>query len=190
AFDPASADRAFDALGWRRAADGMRTKGGQRLQIVFAVFPEGDTAVRTAELAQQMLAARGIDVIIKKVTLAHFYLPAAVGGLLMSGAYDVAYVVWRAGEDPDDSDLVSCGGASNYAGYCSAAVDELERRALSTADTAARRHFYGEIQRALASDVPYLFIYAPTYGYAIRDALRGFAPTPFSPTAGAWSWQR
>jgi len=189
AFDPSAADRSLDELGWRRAADGTRTKDGQRLQIVFAVFPEGDTAVRTAELVQQMLAARGVDVIIKKVTLAHFYLPASAGGLLMSGAYDIAYVVWRGGEDPDDSDLVTCNAPSNYAGYCSSSVDALERSALTATDIAQRRSLYASIQMGLARDVPYLFVYAPTYGFAVRSGMREFAPTPFSPTASAWSWR-
>jgi peptide/nickel transport system substrate-binding protein len=189
-YDPPAADRALDALGWKRQADGVRAKDGQRLEIVFAVFPEGDTAVRTAVYVQQMLAARGVDVTIKKVTLAHFYLPASLGGLLMSGKYDVAYFAWRTGEDPDDSDLVTCSGASNYAGYCDAALDALELQALSTPDQSRRRALYSEIQQTLARRIPYLYLYAPTYGYAVENKLRGFEPTPFSPTSNAWHWQR
>ncbi|MBV8282834.1 MAG: hypothetical protein JO347_12350, partial [Candidatus Eremiobacteraeota bacterium] len=190
AYDPAAADRAFDTIGWRRGADGVRALNGSRLQIVLAVFPEGDTAVRTVELVQQMLAARGIDAVIKKVTLAHFYLPASSGGLLMSGNYDLAYMVWRSGEDPDDSDLVMCGALSNYAGYCNPAVDALENDALSSVDETERRKAYVAIQRLLAHDAPYLFLYAPTYGYAARSDLRGFTPTPFSPTSASYDWQR
>jgi peptide/nickel transport system substrate-binding protein len=190
AYDTTAADRDFDALGWRRGPDGMRRKNGRPLSIVFAVFPEGDTAVRTAEYVQQMLAARGIEVTIKRVTLAHFYLPASAGGLLMSGKFDLAYFAWRSGEDPDDSDVVTCSGASNYAGYCSAEVDALERSALSTPDQAKRRGLYSKIQRALAHDIPYLYLYAPTYGYAVHSSVSSFAPSPFSPTSSAWQWRR
>ena len=189
-YDPHTADRALDALGWRRGSDGVRRRDGHTLAIVFAVFPEGDTAVRTAEYVQQMLAARGMEVTIKRVTLAHFYLPASAGGLLMSGKYDLAYFAWRSGEDPDDSDVVTCAGASNYAGYCSAEVDALERAALGTPDQAQRRVRYSKIQRALARDIPYLYLYAPTYGYAVNLAVSGFVPTPFSPTSNAWQWRR
>jgi peptide/nickel transport system substrate-binding protein len=189
-YDPTAADRALDMLGWKRQADGVRAKDGRRLEIVFAVFPEGDTAVRTAVYVQQMLAARGIDVTIKKVTLAQFYLPAALGGLLMSGKYDVAYFAWRTGEDPDDSDLVTCSGVSNYAGYCSSTLDALELRALATPDQSRRRALYSQIQQTLARDIPYLYLYAPTYGYAVENQLHGFEPTPFSPTSDSWRWQR
>lgn len=190
AYDPAAADTALDALGYARGPDGMRTRGGRPLEVGFAVFPEGDTAVRTAEYVQAMLHARGIAVTIKKVTLAHFYLPKSVGGLLMSGKYDMAYFAWRAGEDPDDSDIVTCAGPQNYAGYCDPALDRLENLALTRTDRRERRALYSRIQRQLAADIPYVFLYAPRYGYARVKNLRGFAPTPFSPTWNAWQWYK
>jgi peptide/nickel transport system substrate-binding protein len=190
AYDPAAADAALDALGYARGPDGMRARGGRPLEIGFAVFPEGDTAVRTAEYVQAMLHARGIAVVIKKVTLAHFYLPKAVGGLLMSGKYDMAYFAWRAGEDPDDSDIVTCAGPQNYAGYCDPALDRLENLALTRTDRRERQALYSRIQRQLAADIPYVFLYAPRYGYARVNNLRGFAPTPFSPTWNAWQWYK
>jgi peptide/nickel transport system substrate-binding protein len=190
AFDASAADHAFDALGWRRGARGMRERSGRPLEITFVVFPEGETAVRTAVFVQQMLAARGIAVNIKRVTLARFYLPKVAGGVLLSGDFDLAYVAWRAGEDPDDSDFVTCAGVSNYAGYCDAQVDALEARALTTPAHAERTRLYGQVQGILARDVPYAYLYAPTYGYGVRDGIDGFAPTPFSPTSGAWHWRR
>src|ERR1700674_469465 len=190
AYDPAAADAALDALGYARGPDGMRARGGRPLEIGIAVFPEGDTAVRTAEYVQAMLHARGIAVTIKKVTLAHFYLPKSVGGLLMSGKFDMAYFAWRAGEDPDDSDIVTCAGPQNYAGYCDPALDRLENLALTRTDRRERQALYSRVQRQLASEVPYVFLYAPRYGYARVKNLRGFAPTPFSPTWNAWQWYK
>jgi peptide/nickel transport system substrate-binding protein len=188
AFAPAAADAALDALGWRRGPDGIRRKGGAPLSIVFATFPEGDTAVRTSVFVQELLRERGIDVTIKKVTVAQFYLPKTEGGLLMSGNFDLAYLAWRTGEDPDDSDLVTCGGSANFSGYCNPSIDELESRALATPDRSRRKDLYEAVQRQVAADLPYLFLYAPTYGFAVRDSLRGLTPTPFSPTWNAYEW--
>ncbi|MBC5823293.1 MAG: peptide ABC transporter substrate-binding protein [Candidatus Eremiobacteraeota bacterium] len=187
-YDPAAADRSLDALGWPRARDGMRRKQGRALNVVFVTFPEGDTAVRTAEYVQQMLRERGIAVSVKKVTVTQFYLPRSEHGLLMSGGFDMAYIAWRTGEDPDDSDVVTCRGPANYAGYCSPSVDALERRAVTTDDRGARRALYFRIQRALATDVPYDYLYAPRYSFAARDGLRGFDPSPLSPTWNAYAW--
>jgi peptide/nickel transport system substrate-binding protein len=190
AFDVATADGALDTLGWLRGPDGMRRKNGASLILEFVTFPEGDTAVRTAEYVQAMLRDSGIIVDVKKISIAQFYLPRTEGGLLLSGKYDMAYIAWRTGADPDDSNIVTCAGVSNYAGFCSARVDELERRALAATTQAARKALYSEIQRALAQDVPYDFLYAPEYGFAVRPAMTGLRPSPFSPTWNAWEWTK
>jgi len=187
-FAPAAADAALDALGWRRGPDGVRQKDGKPLSIVFATFPEGDTAVRTSIMVQAMLRTRGIDVTVKKVTVAQFYLPKSQHGLLLSGDYDLAYLAWRSGEDPDDSDLVTCHGIANFAGLCDPVIDALETKALSTSDQAQRASLYEYVQRRMARDLPYLFLYAPTYGFAVRDDVSGVRPTPFSPTWNAADW--
>jgi peptide/nickel transport system substrate-binding protein len=187
-FDPAQADRELDALGWRRGRDGVRRREGRVLALTFTTFPEGDTAVRTAEYVQQMLQDRGVSVAVKKVTLAQFYLPASAGGLLLSGRFDMAYMAWRTGVDPDDSDIVSCRGVANYAGFCDPQLDSLESYALMRQDVGSRRSAYLAIQRKLAIDVPYDFLYAPRYGFAVQDDLHGFHPTPYSPTWNAREW--
>lgn len=188
-YDPAAADAALDEIGYRRDHDGLRARDGRPLVVTFATFPEGDTAVRTAEYVQQMLRARGIAVSVKKISIAQFYLPKSEGGLLMSGKFDMAYFAWRSGEDPDDSDVVTCGGPSNYAGYCNPALDRLEEQALGAQSHGRRKALYSRIQRLLAADVPYDFLYAPTYGFAVADTLSGFAPTPYSPTWNAYAWK-
>lgn len=187
-FDPTAADTVLDSLGWKRGADGMRRKDGRPLSVVFATFPEGDTAVRTSIMVQAMLRQRGIDVSVKKVTVAQFYLPKSQGGLLLSGNYDLAYLAWRSGEDPDDSDLVTCKGISNFAGFCDQVIDADETKALATPDRTKRTAYYHDVQERMARDLPYLFLYAPTYGFAVRDDMSGLHPTPFSPTWNAADW--
>ena len=190
AFDAPGADRALDALGWRRGRDGVRRRAGVPLAFTFTTFPEGDTAVRTAEYVQQMLRERGIDIAVKKITLAEFYLPASAGGLLLSGRFDLAYMTWRTGVDPDDSDIVTCRGVANYAGFCDTELDRLESNARNDQDMIARRAVYVAIQRKLASDIPYDFLYAPRYSFAVQNNVRGFAPTPYSPTWNAREWSK
>lgn len=190
AFDVAAAGHALDTLGWLRGPDGVRRKNGALLSLEFVTFPEGDTAVRTAEYVQAMLRDSGIVVDVKKISIAQFYLPRTEGGLLLSGEYDMAYIAWRTGADPDDSNIMTCAGVSNYAGFCSARVDELEGRALTETTQAARKELYSKIQRALAQDVPYDFLYAPEYGFAAQPAMTGLRPSPFSPTWNAWEWSK
>ena len=189
AYDPAAASRLLEEAGWHREAGGIRMKGGKRLALTYVQFPESTTGVRAATAIQLDLRAVGVDVQIKSVSNAQLFLPKSEGGLLAKGDFDLAYVPWPMGADPDDSVLLACNGPSNYMRYCDRRVDALERHALSTYDRTLRRRDYARIQAIAARDVPIIYLFNPTYVYAYRDRLRNFAPSGFSPTWNAWRWE-
>jgi len=188
-YDPAHAARLLAAAGWHRGTGGIREKNGKRLELTYVQFPESTTGVRAAALIQQDLRAVGIDLRIKSVSNAQLFLPKSEGGLLASGDFDLAYVPWPMGADPDDSFLLSCHGPSNYMRYCDPAVDRLEREALTQTERQARTRAYAAIQRIVARDVPVIYLFNPTYIYAYRSRLHGFDPSGFSPTWNAWQWE-
>jgi len=189
AYDPQAADRAFDAAGWPRGADGMRRRGGTPLTLTYVQFPESATGVRVATAVQAELRARGVAVAIKSISNAQLFLPAREGGLLARGAFDLAYVPWSVGVDPDDRALYACAGAQNYMRWCDPRVDALEREAVRTNDRAARAAAYRAIDRLVAREVPVLWLFNPRYLYAVRADLHGFAPSPLAATAAAGGWR-
>ncbi len=180
--------RAFDAAGWRRGADGLRTKNGKRIALVSVQFPVSQTGVRVAAFVERALRVRGIDVTIKSVSNAQLFLPASQGGVLASGAFDLAYVPWPMGADPDDSALLGCGGPQNIMHWCDPAVDALQQRALVAASQDARSGLYAQIEHRVAAAVPIVYLFDPAYVYAARPRLGGFAPSAFSPTWNASAW--
>ena len=189
-YDPANADRAFAAAGWKRGPDGMRRKNGRALALTYVQFPETATGVRTAVFVQRELRERGVDVSIKSISNAQLFLPARDGGTLASGNFDLAYVPWAMGADPDDRFLLGCGAAlKNYMRYCNRSVEALESRAVSAPDRGARAAAYRAIDRIVARDVPIVYLFNPTYIYAYRPQLRGFAPNAFTPTWNAYAWR-
>lgn len=188
AYDPAASDRLLDAAGWRRGPNGRRAKDGVPLALTYVAFPESTTGLRVATFVQSRLAQRGIEVTIKSVSNAQLFLPAERGGLLARGDFDLAYVPWPMGADPDDSFLLACGGAENYMGYCDPDVDRWESSALAATSRATRVALYARVEARVARDVPILYLFDPTYVYAYRDALDGFAPNAFTPTWNAWAW--
>ena len=188
AYDPAAADRLFDAAGWKRGADGVRTKGGRPLALTYVQFPESQTGVRVATLVQSELDARGVRVSIKSLSNVQLFLPKAQGGALATGAFDLAYVPWPMGADPDDSFLLTCSGNANSMRWCDRSVDQLEGRALLAPSREARRRLYAQIERRVADAVPIVYLFNPSYSYAYRDTLRGFYPNAFNPTWDADRW--
>ena len=190
AFDPAAADRAFDAAGWLRGSDHMRRKGGKPFELTYVQFPETTTGVRTALVVQRELFDRGVDVTIKSISNAQLFLPARENGTLALGRFDLAYVPWAMGADPDDRFLLGCAdGAKNYMRYCDPDVDRLESRAAADPERAARKAAYGAIDRRVARDVPIVYLFNPTYIYAYGPRLEGFAPNAFVPTWNAYAWR-
>lgn len=181
-YDPRAADALLDEAGWKRGAGGMRA-----LHLTYAQFPESVTGVHVAEAVQAMLRQRGIDVSVESISNAQLFLP--VTGILAAGRFDLAYVPFTMGTDPDDSDILSCGAPSNYMHWCDSAVDHFERAALASVSQSQRRALYGAIARRVADQVPLLYLFNARYVYAYQDRLAGFAPNAFLPTWNAWAWR-
>jgi peptide/nickel transport system substrate-binding protein len=187
-YAPAGADKLLDAAGWRRGANGMREKDGKPLALVYVQFPESMTGVRVATSVQAQLRARGIAAEVKSISNAQLFLPSSRGGTLASGAFDLAYVPFTMGSDPDDSSVLACGGPSNYMRYCNPQVDALEKQALSSPSQPERKVLYSRIARIVAADVPILYLFNADYIYAYRKQLSGFQPNAFLPTWNAAEW--
>ena len=188
AFDPAASDALLDAAGWKRGPDGMRRKNGKPLALVYVQFPESMTGVRVATAIQAQLRSRGIAVEIKSVSNAQLFLPSSRGGTLASGQFDMAYVPFTMGSDPDDSSILACNAPSNYMRYCNKQVDVLERQALRSTLMAVRKGLYARIEHLVADDLPILYLFNADYIYAYRRQLKAFSPNAFLPTWNAAQW--
>jgi len=186
-YDPSAADELLDRAGWRRGTDGFRRRNGAALQLTYVQFPETATGVRVATAVQAALRERGIDVTIKAVSNAQLFLPRT--GVLATGTFDLAYVPWTMGADPDDSAVLGCGAPSNYMRWCDRQVERLEQAALTTTAIGVRKRLYTRIGRIVARQVPVLYLFNADYVYAFRKHLRGFAPNPFVPTWNAYQWR-
>jgi len=187
AFDPHTADALLDRAGWHRGSDGLRRKVGKPLQLVYAAFPETASGVRIAAEVQAELRLRGIVVEIKSISNAQLFLP--VTGTLATGNFDLAYVPWTMGADPDDSSVLTCRAPSNYMRWCDRQVDTLEREALTATSQKRRKALYRRIAAIVAQQVPILYLFDAQYIYAYRNRLRGFSPNAFVPTWNAFAWR-
>jgi len=194
-YDPVAARALLDADGWHAGADGIRSKGGTRLAIVFAYSSGRGDSVRLAPIFQSMMRAIGVDVQTKSYPTSLFEAAAADGGILNSGKFDVAHDGWISGVDPDDDTLYACDqvppAGYNHAFFCDKRIDEQESIALTHYDRPTRARAYSRIDSLLSEDAPYDFLYWTKRDDAVRNTLHGYRPAPsVTEFWNSWQWSQ
>ena len=148
-----------------------------------------------ASVIQEDLRKIGVRAVIKQYPSGMFYAPAAQGGVLAGGRYQLAYDAWWVlGSDPDDSWNMACDqmppSGLNYSFWCDPRADAAMHDALATVDRTRRKADYAIVQRAIARDLPIFTLWQVRIPNAYRTYVRGIAPAPGGSTFwNAWSWR-
>jgi peptide/nickel transport system substrate-binding protein len=192
AYDPKAANALLDEAGWKRGTDGVRVRGGKRLHLVVIDFA-GSVSGRTIDAqVQQMLAAVGIEAEFKYFSPSIYYSPAASGGPIAKGDFDLAGYSFNANPDPLDDELYTCAAREpngyNAARYCSSRMDALQAASLAELDAAKRRSLVAKIERLAVTDVPYVFLYHTPFRYVESPALRDARPSFGTVLYRIWDW--
>jgi peptide/nickel transport system substrate-binding protein len=156
AQNPGVADSLLDAAGWKRGANGRRTRNGTELAVEMLTVGSGDHALE--QLVQADLAERGIQVEIRDMEFGAFISrsrsrPVSFDMILtgISGDVSLAYV----GAMHDSRQR---GSALDYGDYHTPALDSLFARARTSSVDEARDAWRG-IQTILARELPSVWIY-------------------------------
>jgi peptide/nickel transport system substrate-binding protein len=195
-YDPRAAAALLDAAGWHTSASGIRMRNGRALEIGLTISPQGvNGSPLVATLVQGYLHDVGIAVSIKAYTVGQMFGPKATGGILQSGAYQIAYSAWWIlGPDPDDTWQFACDQISpagqNSMFWCNPRADAAMHAALTTFDQATRKREYGIVENELRHDLPEFTLWQVKMPNVARTGLTGFSPAPFGSTFwNAWHWQ-
>lgn len=183
AYDPAKANALLDAAGLPRGADGTR------FTLEFKV--SADKFRRNiATLIARDLRAVGIEIEVK---------PLETGTMLAdvkAGNFDLYMLQWQGGGEPHffnwifssaripNADNPNRGG--NRGAYKNARVDALIEQGRATAKLAERRPIYGQIQRILATELPYISLWHEDVILAHREGLQGYEPLPNASLFNLW----
>jgi peptide/nickel transport system substrate-binding protein len=148
-FDPAKAKALLGEAGWQPGADGVRTKGGSRLEIVLNAIEYGGGADPTAQIIQASLLDVGIDVKIKAQARPPWYednYRCATHGPVM----------FLRASDPDGiyslfhSSLV--GGNFNWSCVKNTKLDQMLEQGRRESDPTKRRAIYLAIEKLALED--------------------------------------
>lgn len=176
-YDPNRAKQLLDQAGYRDPdGEGPRP----RFTLSFKTSTDTEANLR-AQMIQQMLKQVGIDVSIQSSEFGTFFEDIGKGNFQMyslsrNGVQDpdFYYVIFYSKNTPPEG--------QNRGYYNNPKIDALMMEGRSTFDRAKRKQIYGEVQRIVQEDLPYVSLYHQI-NVAIMDRnLQGYTMYP----AGFW----
>lgn len=169
--DPRHADALLDDAGWRRAADGVRVRGGRRFEVELLTVGSGDNV--TEQLIQADLAARGISVRVRQTEMGAFLTTARAErrqfDLLVAGIpgdVSLSYVAAM-------FESAQGGGSLDYTGFRSPDLDGLFAATRTAPTDSARRLAWHRVQRMLDSLAPATWLFHSRGVQGVSRRLRG-----------------
>ncbi|HJT72141.1 MAG TPA: ABC transporter substrate-binding protein, partial [Terriglobales bacterium] len=150
-YDPAKARQLLDSAGYE-------ARNGVRFHLTMKTSTE-ESSRSMASVFQQQLRDVGIALDIRSYESATFFSDVT------HGEFQVYSLRWLgANEDPDIFEYAFSSGriipnGANRQYYSNRRVDQLITQASSELDQDARKRDYAEIQRILAEDLPYIYLW-------------------------------
>ena len=172
--DLPEARRLLTAAGWRDTdGDGTLDREGHPLTLSLSLPNTSAIRKQMSALIQEQL--RGIGI---RLELQQYEFPVWTERRT-AGDFDLDFV--SLSQDPSPTGLSqswTCNGGNNVARYCDPRVDSLiEQAVLGRGDPAERWH---AVLRQIEADAPAVFLYAPTYVYAVSRRFRNVSLSPVS----------
>ncbi len=180
-YDQAQAASLLDAAGYKVGADGIRagTCGGKPVRFSFGL--ESTNAQRRVDnmtAIQADLKKIGIDIKPNPIPAGTFFGSYSEGADMATGNYDMAIFTTGFYPDPDPSGNLDCASVPNKASpsggnnwhLCDPQIDSLIGQGLATADTAARKKVYDQLQQYMYDNVTVVPLYgrANVFGYSSK----------------------
>ena len=198
-FDLTLANQLLSDHGWVKGADGVRTRGGQRLEFEYSTSAGNPWRSADEAILQRDFLAIGIKLDIQNYSPDTFFSSFLPGGKpspptgAVTGRFDIAEYEDNYGYDPDDSGLLSCDqfppSGGNFGFYCNPALDKLFAQELATADSGVRQQLFGQIHQIYLTDFPFITLFSPLTLAIVRKGTHNYQPSPIAgETVNIWQW--
>jgi peptide/nickel transport system substrate-binding protein len=198
-LNPAAANKLLDDSGWVKGADGVRAKGGQRLEFEYSTTSNVPWRIEDEAILQRNFKEIGIKLDIQNPPYTTFFGSFLAGGKAspptgaVAGRFDIAEWGWTFGYDPDDSLLLSCNqvppNGSNFTFYCNPALDALYQQELVTANAGPRQQIFDQIHQLYLEELPFIVLYSPVDIAMAHKGTHNYQISPFAgETVNIWEW--
>lgn len=172
----AAAKALLEKGGWKLGADGIYAKAvskkeTERLSFEIATNDTPELTGAVDSIAENLKAA-GIEAVPKVYETGSLNqdiirprkFQALFFGEVVSSQSDL-YAFWDSSQRTDPG--------LNISNYANSAVDKLLEQGLATLDQTKKAAIYATVDKDITADTPAVFIYTPSYIYAVRADLAG-----------------
>ncbi len=185
-FDLAKANALLDAAGWKRGADGIRVKDGQRLVLDFANGtgqPDGDQEIELIRTTWQRI---GVQIDLHHYPMTLMFASYQHGGIVFASKFDVIFFSWQLTPDGDLTAEYGCDqmppAGENDLRYCDPKTQAYLSAAKATYDEADRKPILARAQRQIIADAPSIVLWMRQDIFTYNKDLQRWKPnntTPF-----------
>ncbi|MEW8955564.1 ABC transporter substrate-binding protein [Clostridium sp.] len=180
-YDKEKAQKLLEEAGWKKNSNGKLEKDGKIFTLKFLQTADNEVAASMIPVAKKNYEELGIEFTAEQLdftTLRKKILDAKQGK--PNAEYDMYFAAWGLTPEPDSTNLFTSKGMQNDIGYSNPKVDEIMRKGLEEFDLEKRKEIYKELYTELNKDLPYIYIYQRSNGYALSSRIKNFQDEPFS----------
>ena len=184
-FDSNKANALLDQAGYKRGADGIRAKDGNRLSLRFAAIAGLQDVDNMIELIRANWKALGVDISVQHYQVANYFAPLQAGGILYGTKWDVTAFAWQNEAIGDYSQIYACSGfppnGQNDPRWCSQVADDAMHQLYAHYDQPSRNKDVVTIMNEFHKDNPVMVTYQRYDVYAYNKDLKNFHPNAVAP---------
>ncbi len=166
----------LDEAGWLEGIDGTREKNGKKLEFTILVNQGNKEREKAAVILQWQYKKIGVKVNVRVMEWSSLLriLNAKSG----KKDFDAVIIGWSLGIDPDSYSIWHSSQyplGLNFIGYSNKEVDRLLEDGRTTINKAERKKIYGKVQKIIAEEQPYVFLWYPHSIVAVSDRVGGLS---------------
>ncbi len=186
-FDPPLAARLLDEAGWVDAdRDGVREKGGRRLELTVIADAENGARRDALDRMASSLARVGVKLVPEPLPRADFLARAR------DKRFDGVISGWRAGTRVEPQGILhtdaAAGRGNNLGAWSTPASDALLDRAAAAPSPALALPLWREWQAIFRDEQPYTMLYEERTLVGLSSRVHGATPSPLNPYDGLENW--
>jgi peptide/nickel transport system substrate-binding protein len=187
AFDPAAARRLLAQAGWLPGSGGLLARQGQPFVVRLVTTSDNPIRAAVAQTIRRDLLTVGIQARISTYSLGDFFAVYSRGGVLATGAFDLAMFGYQDSPEPDDefnvfhsSQIPSASqpDLGNYGRVSDPVIDAALTAGRNSVPFAQRLKAYHTFLERLAAQVYLIPLYTGVNILILSSRVRNILPNP------------